>query len=83
MARSIQALEDFDTFLKGFLDSFDASRSLLMIVSDHGNIEDLSIKTHTRNPVPCIVMGEKRTQVVKRMKNLTHITPVISQILLS
>lgn len=29
----------------------------LVITSDHGNIEDLSVKTHTLNPVPLLVLG--------------------------
>lgn len=29
----------------------------LVLTSDHGNIEDLSVKTHTLNPVPLIVWG--------------------------
>lgn len=34
------------------------SEDLLVITSDHGNLEDLSTKTHTRNEVPLIVYGE-------------------------
>lgn len=30
----------------------------LLICSDHGNLENLGVKTHTRNPVPLIVYGE-------------------------
>jgi len=47
------------------------------MVSDHGNIEDLSTKSHTRNKVPCILVGTRRKQLVNRIKNLTHITPSI------
>ncbi len=34
------------------------SSDTLVITSDHGNLEDLSTKTHTRNKVPLFVMGE-------------------------
>ncbi|MEQ9309794.1 MAG: hypothetical protein RLN90_10095 [Balneolaceae bacterium] len=34
------------------------SEDVLVITSDHGNLEDLSTKTHTRNEVPLFVMGE-------------------------
>lgn len=30
---------------------------VVLITSDHGNIEDLAVKTHTRNPIPLIVSG--------------------------
>ncbi len=34
------------------------SEDTLVITSDHGNLEDLSTKTHTRNEVPLFVLGE-------------------------
>ena len=34
------------------------SEDTLVITSDHGNLEDLSTKTHTRNEVPLFVMGK-------------------------
>ncbi len=34
------------------------AEDVLVITSDHGNLEDLSVKTHTRNQVPLFVMGE-------------------------
>ncbi len=50
-------LDTVDRFLGGLLDHLDPSRDLLLISSDHGNLEDLSIKTHTRNPVPLVAFG--------------------------
>lgn len=58
-------LEDARTVLKT-LDEFllhiiknKRSEDVLVITSDHGNLEDLSVKTHTRNTVPLFVMGEE------------------------
>ena len=82
MAFAGDVLERFDEFLSGFLETFDPSHTLLMIVSDHGNIEDLSTKSHTRNKVPCILVGRQRRQVAHRIKNLTHITPAIIRLFL-
>lgn len=77
MAFAVEVLEHFDEFAAGFLETFDPNNTLLMIVSDHGNIEDLSTKSHTRNKVPCILAGKQSRQIVNRIKNLTHITPAI------
>ncbi len=77
MTFAVEVLERFDEFLSGFLESFDPGNTLLMIVSDHGNIEDLSTKSHTRNRVPCILAGKHSHQLAKRIKNLTHVTPAI------
>jgi 2,3-bisphosphoglycerate-independent phosphoglycerate mutase len=82
MTAAIEVLEQFDKFLSGFLELFDPMNTLLVIVSDHGNIEDLSTKSHTRNRVPCILAGKDRHKLVNRIKNLTHITPAIIRLFL-
>ena len=81
MAVAVEVLERLDEFLSGFLKLFDPNTTLFIIVSDHGNIEDLTTKSHTRNKVPCILVGKNRDQLVHRIKNLTHITPGILKIL--
>lgn len=52
----------------------------LVICSDHGNMEDLSIKTHTRNPVPLIVHGPISTEL-KEVKSITDVPGVITELL--
>ena len=75
MAFAVEVLERLDEFLSGFLESFDPSNTLLMIVSDHGNIEDLSTKSHTRNRVPCILVGKHCHQFAKaNKKSYSHYT---------
>jgi 2,3-bisphosphoglycerate-independent phosphoglycerate mutase len=81
MAWAVEILERFDAFLGGVLDAMDHEGVTLLLISDHGNIEDLSTKSHTRNPVPLIVTGPRRTQLAGRIKNLTHITPAILALL--
>jgi bisphosphoglycerate-independent phosphoglycerate mutase (AlkP superfamily) len=56
-ARAAGVLADLDAFMAGLLDEFDRSAGLLVISSDHGNLEDLSTKTHTLNPVPLVALG--------------------------
>jgi hypothetical protein len=80
METAVEVLERFDKFLSGFLELFDPVNTLLVIASDHGNIEDLSTKSHTRNRVPCILAGKHRHKLVNRIKNLTHITPAIMRL---
>ncbi len=45
---------------------------VLVITSDHGNVEDLSTKTHTRNEVPLFCVGNKAHQF-NMVKSLTDI----------
>ena len=75
-----QVLQKLDGLLEGILSTFDHEKMLLLITSDHGNLEDLSTKTHTRNPVPLLCVGTKHRQVADRVKNLTHVTPAIVQL---
>jgi 2,3-bisphosphoglycerate-independent phosphoglycerate mutase len=83
MATAVEVLERFDEFLSGFLELFNPVNTLLVIVSDHGNIEDLSTKSHTRNRVPCILVGKHRHRLVNRIKSLTDITPAIKRLFLN
>lgn len=52
----------------------------LIITSDHGNIEDLSIKTHTLNSVPLIVFGPG-VEVFNKASSLTDVYPAIINLL--
>lgn len=51
----------------------------LVITSDHGNLEDLSTKTHTRNEVPLFVVGD--TEPFREAESLVDITPAIVKVL--
>ena len=55
--------------------------TLLMITSDHGNFEDLSVKTHTVNKVPLIALGQRAQETISGITDLTGITPAIVEAL--
>lgn len=52
-----RVLKTLDEFLLYIIRN-KRSEDILVITSDHGNLEDLSVKTHTRNEVPLFVLGE-------------------------
>jgi hypothetical protein len=60
MDHAVEIMERFDGLLEGVLKTCNLETTTIVITSDHGNIEDLSKKTHTRNRVPCIVIGRKK-----------------------
>lgn len=68
-------------FIRSLLGKLDLERSTVILTSDHGNIEDLSVRNHTLNPVPTIVWGRQREQIAPRIRNLTDITPAIVDVL--
>lgn len=65
-------------FLKHISENLD-KKDTLVISSDHGNLEDLSIKTHTRNPVPLLVKGE--INFFKNAESIAGVTPAILNLL--
>jgi hypothetical protein len=61
---------DLDRFLLSALQHFDLSSTNVILTSDHGNIEDMSRKSHTLNPVPTLVWGPGRSRLADRLARL-------------
>jgi 2,3-bisphosphoglycerate-independent phosphoglycerate mutase len=70
-------IQKLDRFLSGFLKEVDLENTLVILTSDHGNIEDMSVKTHTRNPVMTILWGQGAEIIKERIHTLADITPSI------
>jgi hypothetical protein len=81
MSKAVTSLERLDAFLGGVVEGTDLRSTLILAVSDHGNIEDLSTKMHTRNPVPCIALGHGHERCADRIRNLTHVAPCVLELL--
>jgi hypothetical protein len=77
-------LVTFDQVLGGLLDAWDDSTGLVLVSSDHGNLEDLSTHRHTGNPVPALLVGavELRRQFTVGLHDLAGIAPAIERCLL-
>jgi 2,3-bisphosphoglycerate-independent phosphoglycerate mutase len=56
MPTACTLLEAIDEVLGALLSSWDEGR-LILVTSDHGNIEDLGTRHHTRNDVPLLLIG--------------------------
>lgn len=81
MQQAVEVLERLDRLLSGILRRYDGSEMLLLLTSDHGNIEDLSTKSHTRNSVPLLLLGPHREYVASQLTTLTHVTPCLVDLL--
>lgn len=79
--RGVALLELFDAVMGGLLDAWDDSRGLIVITSDHGNLEDLSTRHHTENDVPTVIIGADRHRFADGLHDLTGITPGILRVL--
>lgn len=67
---------ELDRFVEGFLAT--NPKATLLITADHGNAEEPWHNHHTRNPVPCMVVGAK---AVPAMHSLTDIAPWVQSFL--
>ena len=72
-------LQNFDGVMSGLLETWDTEHDLILITSDHGNLEDLSTRRHTTNPVPALLIGPQtaRRIFIQDLKDLTGIMPSI------
>ncbi len=75
-AEAERVLHALDRFFTGLLDSFDPEHDLLLVTSDHGNLEDLSVKTHTRHPVPLAAFG-RGAQQFRHARSIADVTPAL------
>jgi bisphosphoglycerate-independent phosphoglycerate mutase (AlkP superfamily) len=64
-------------FIRTLLANLDLKNTTVILTSDHGNIEDLSARNHTLNPVPTIVWGRNQEMIASRISSLVDITPAI------
>jgi 2,3-bisphosphoglycerate-independent phosphoglycerate mutase len=74
-------LEIIDEVMAGILDSWDCSQGLVILTSDHGNIEAIGQRGHTRNPVPTLVIGDAWPLFAEGFSDLSGFAPGILRIL--
>jgi 2,3-bisphosphoglycerate-independent phosphoglycerate mutase len=79
LARKI--LTSLALFIRELLVRVDLNRTTVILTSDHGNIEDLSLRNHTMHAVPTIVWGAQRERIASRIQTLADITPTIVALL--
>jgi 2,3-bisphosphoglycerate-independent phosphoglycerate mutase len=64
-----------EAFVTGALEAREAN-TLFLVTSDHGNFEDIGIKTHTFAPVPLVVIG-CGSLAFADMTDLTGVAPTL------
>jgi hypothetical protein len=73
-----------ERFLAALMAAIDPAEQLVVVTSDHGNLEDLSTRSHTRAPVPLMAFGggpgtknEDAEAFVRGAQSLLDIAPRI------
>lgn len=69
-----------DAFLGAIMDQLPPD-ALLLVVSDHGNLEDLSTRTHTYNPVPLLAWGHGARRAAAGAASIADVFTVVGRAL--
>ena len=78
LAEAVQLVGKLDGFLSGVVSTLgDAT---LFITSDHGNLEDKSTRSHTRNPVPLLALGPQ-ADAFAGVESLLGVAPALRRAL--
>jgi hypothetical protein len=72
--KCVELVETLDAFLQGVVENL--GDVTLLVTSDHGNLEDKSVKTHTLADVPLMVMGEGSNQFANAT-SLLEVAPAV------
>lgn len=75
--RACAVLRVFDRFLGALVRYADAAGLTLVMTSDHGNVENITDRAHTCNPVPFIACGPKAAFLRSRVESLQDVTPAV------
>ncbi|WP_366922626.1 alkaline phosphatase family protein [Metallumcola ferriviriculae] len=72
--------QTLDEFIAAVVNGIDLDSTLVILTSDHGNIEDFTIKGHTRNMVPLIGIGRNH-ELLLGIKDISGIASEIEKII--
>jgi len=72
-----KVLSNLDRFLSALLPLWSGADRLLVLISDHGNVEDATTRSHTHNPVPLIALGPGSELLRREVRRLQDFTPTL------
>ncbi len=72
-----ELLGRLEATLESLASALDPDRDGILVVSDHGNLEDLRVTSHTRHDVPLLGWGRLAGVVDRQTHDLTVVTPAI------
>ena len=81
VADGLRLLETFDGVMAGALEVWDDAEGLIVITSDHGNMEDLNHGKHTENDVPTLIIGAGKERFAEGLHTLADLVPRMADFL--
>ena len=74
---AVKELQKLESFLNSLLTAVNLTDTLVICTSDHGNIEDISVKGHTCNPAMTLIWGRDNEAFAAHLNSILDITPAI------
>lgn len=81
LEQGVTFMERLDGVLEGILQVWDMREGVVMLTSDHGNMEHIGDRKHTENDVPTLFIGEDSATLAEGFANLADFAPRILQVL--
>jgi len=75
--RACSVLRTYDQFLAPLVRLVETAGITLVMTADHGNVECISERGHTLNPVPLVAFGPKEEFIRSRIRSLQDVTPTL------
>ncbi len=71
LQRGVELLELFDGVMAGVTEAWKDDEGLVIITSDHGNMEHIGSRNHTENDIPTLVIGNAKAAFADGFHDLT------------
>ncbi len=84
LSEAEEAVKTLDAFLAAVAANMEMENDLLLVTSDHGNLENAGERVHTTNPVPALLAGKERHRVaelLRAQKDISGVVPALLDIL--
>ncbi len=81
LSAGVDLLELFDEVMAGALEAWNDDEGLMIITSDHGNLEAIDHRNHTENDIPTVIIGRQRETFADGFAALTDYVPRMADLL--
>ncbi len=79
---AVALLETLDGVMEGVMNEWQDEEGLVILTSDHGNMEVIGDRRHTANDVPTVIIGRDRQAFAEDFHQLTDFVPKMRDYLL-
>lgn len=81
LEQAVSLIETFDQVIAGVLDKWHDDEGLIIITSDHGNMEAMDHGKHTENDVPTLIIGQDKATFAEGFSKLSDFVPHMTRYL--